>query len=360
MADQSQGSRESLRRRLTAKFSFGGDATRASHEKLVLCHGNLEVRLRGVDETLLTTDLQKQIYGEVRGILTDLGRSLKDEETWDDSGWIDVYKTELLMGQLLGGERLKREIEARLGAMEAEKIPRAERLQIEYKTLNEALASSAEPEADTMRRDFLVRALELMQWFYRTQYLARPIYIQATKAILFWGLLAMVFVVAPYVALAFWKLEANPSGLWARLWEIFPLYTALSIGFLGAFFSRLIMLQRNWNMSLDDILLQKELPYNLLRAGVGTCGALIVYFFLRSGIVSGAIFPVFEQISIQELKPKGDPAASLIVPMLLVPSKDLALLMVWSFLAGFSEALVPTILTRTEEQLSSAATVEKK
>jgi len=33
--------------------------------------------------------------------------------------------------------------------------------------------------------------------------------------------------------------------------------------------------------------------------------------------------------------------------------------MVWSFIAGFSEALVPTILARTAEQLSSAATAEK-
>jgi len=49
------------------------------------------------------------------------------------------------------------------------------------------------------------------------------------------------------------------------------------------------------------------------------------------------------------------------VPMkMLFPSKDLALLIVWSFIAGFSEVLVPTILARTGEQLSSAATSERK
>jgi hypothetical protein len=136
-----------------------------------------------------------------------------------------------------------------------------------------------------------------------------------------------------------------------------PLYTALSMGFLGAFFSRLILLERSSHISLDEILLQQERSYNYLRAGFGTCGALIVYFFLRSGIVSGAVFPVFENIAVEAIRPESDTA----VPMLLVPSKDLALLMVWCFLAGFSEALVPTILKKTEEQVSSAATtVENK
>jgi len=41
------------------------------------------------------------------------------------------------------------------------------------------------------------------------------------------------------------------------------------------------------------------------------------------------------------------------VPMtFVVPSKDLALLTVWCFLAGFSEILVPSILAGTERQLS--------
>jgi len=333
-------------------------AKRASREKLILSHGNLEVRLQAIDESLLTTDLQRKIHAEVRRVLAGLGDSLKDKESYDDLRWGDAYKAERLMGLLLSGMQLKREIATCLGAMAG--TPEAERLQAEYKTLDQALVSAAQPEADAVRRDFLVRALESLQWFYRTQDLARGIYIQATKVILIYGFLAMALAVAPYVALAFFT---NASGVWARLWEIFPLYTALSTGFLGAFFSRLILLQRNLNISLDDILLQKELPYNFLRAGVGMCGALIVYFFLRSGIVSGAVFPVFESISIEEIvresKPGSGSPTSFVAPTFLVPSKDLALLMVWSFIAGFSEALVPTILARTAEQLSSAATAEK-
>jgi hypothetical protein len=37
------------------------------------------------------------------------------------------------------------------------------------------------------------------------------------------------------------------------------------------------------------------------------------------------------------------------------PSKDLALLAIWSFLAGFSERLVPTILANTEASFANTA-----
>jgi hypothetical protein len=38
----------------------------------------------------------------------------------------------------------------------------------------------------------------------------------------------------------------------------------------------------------------------------------------------------------------------------VVPSKDLALLTVWCFLAGFSESLVPSILSSTERQFAES------
>jgi hypothetical protein len=107
---------------------FGRDSTKRapnpSYEKLALSHGNLETRLKAIDAALLQSELQKKIYADASGILANLEIALKDKR-YDDSWWYDAYKTELLIAQLLDGERLKHEIEARLGEMGCQKTPRA-------------------------------------------------------------------------------------------------------------------------------------------------------------------------------------------------------------------------------------------
>ncbi len=81
------------------------------------------------------------------------------------------------------------------------------------------------------------------------------------------------------------------------------------------------------------------------------CGALVVYFVLKSGMVDGALFPKFDKLAMEWVRVPDGP-----VPMtFVVPSKDLALLTVWCFLAGLSEVLVPSILAGTERQLSEAS-----
>jgi hypothetical protein len=314
---------------------------RASFYMLRLYRTNLEVRLRCIDPTALQPEGQKQIYSTVSKMLESFAQTKPSARGLD---WDETYKAERLISLLFCGAQLRQEISARLQELSVENLKEGESLRRDYETLL--------PVDDAMLRVFLLRVMEALHWDAKKKYLGRPIRKEATKIILACVIISFFLVIAPYIFLNFWGPNVGP---W---WSLFALYTALTSGLLGAFFSRLVRVQRIWSeMTLDEVFLHRELSYTLLRAGVGMCGALIVYFFLRSGLVSGPLFPNFAEVAIEFVRIEGPGA----VPMTFVmPSKALALLTFWCFLAGFSEALVPSILANSERQLSQASTTAQK
>jgi hypothetical protein len=76
-------------------------------------------------------------------------------------------------------------------------------------------------------------------------------------------------------------------------------------------------------------------------------------FFLQSGLVEGSVFPKFDQLGMKMISFGGADGVNWPTKLLL-PSGSLALLIMWSFIAGFSESLVPTILQNVERQLGGA------
>ena len=187
--------------------------------------------------------------------------------------------------------------------------------------------------------------MEALQWAAKKTYLARPIRKDATKKILFGVFTAFLLLIIPYLLLSRQLSHVVLRRLVSRWWSHLALYTAVISGALGAFFSRLIVLQRDWpNMALEEVCLHNEWSYALLRAGVGMCGALILYYFLVSDLIDGSVFPHVEKFAINllEVAPPGVSMA------FATPSKDFALLTVWCVLAGFSEQLVPSLLAKTE------------
>lgn len=321
---------------------------RASFYMLRLYWTNLEVRLRCVDELSLQTEYQKRTYAVVSEMLKKWHGTKATERELE---WDDAYKVERMIDLLLDGAELRQEIRTRLDELTSERASEAARLQAQYDALvTPSTGNQSPPVDDAALRSFLLRVLEVLHWNAKKKYLARPIRKEATKNILFCVIVAFLLAIAPYILVNLDYVPAHDLGKW---WSLFALYTALVSGLLGAFFSRLITVQRDGaNMTLDEVFLHRELSYTLLRAGVGVCGALIVYFVLKSGLVDGALFPKFDKLAMEWVRvPDGT------VPMtFVVPSKDLALLTVWCFLAGFSEVLVPSILASTERQLSEATT----
>jgi hypothetical protein len=212
-------------------------------------------------------------------------------------------------------------------------------------------------------RSLLLRTLEELHWSFQRKFYARPIQKSATYRIVYSGLGAFVLFLLPYVVVyvgLLWE-KTPPLTKWAGL----PLYTALTAGLFGAFFSRLLYLQQNWNaFTLGSVMDARDFTSILLRGCVGMTGAVIVYFFLQSGAMQGALFPTFGEIGFSQPDfplakstsgGEGGHAGQVIPIRLLFPNPSLALLVVWCFIAGFSERLVPSILQSTEKSFGKTS-----
>jgi hypothetical protein len=254
---------------------------------------------------------------------------------------------------LYGGEPLRQEIGACLQDLTDINKAEADALRLDCQELLKRPVDGSTPGSDdTMLRACLLRLMEALHWNKKRKYLVRGLYAQTTRRILLCLLVSFAVLILPYLFI-YWDFSPKEFEVRSGWWTLLILWTALTAGLFGAFFFRLTDINnQSIATSVDDAVLHRRWSYTLLRAGVGVCGALVVYVFLRSGIAEGALFPKFDEISIDLVPVKAPNAVAM---SFAVPSKALALLMFWCFLAGYSEKLVPSILGSAEQKLADAA-----
>jgi hypothetical protein len=118
------------------------------------------------------------------------------------------------------------------------------------------------------------------------------------------------------------------------------LIVAMASGFFGATFSMLLQSRRRASQgSLEDLSAASSWTTLTVRASVGLGAAAILYFFFRSGLLQGSLWPDLANLAFE-------PAEK--TTTFVVPNQQWCLLILWCFIAGFSETFVPNILAQTE------------
>ncbi len=291
--------------------------------------------------------------------------------------WSDAYACEQILVRLAPAADLRPELIKGLEALK----PINAALAARYETAFGKLDGDAFDAAGA--RSLLARVLADLRWENAQRYFVRRLAIMYARRLIVAFGIAMAVALLLVTAEVYWEDwrggEARFSGF----------AMAVCAGFLGASFSALTR-QRAMaaTASLENMRTFTGYPMILLRIGVGVGAAAILYFFFEAGLVEGLLFPDLNRIgftSVGVAQGVGAPSAlGGMAPLLteaaaqikagvadaalatleraqavlsdqparalgrFVPNADLSKLVVWCFLAGFSEQFVPTLLARVE------------
>ena len=137
----------------------------------------------------------------------------------------------------------------------------------------------------------------------------------------------------------------------------YGLIVAMVSGLFGASFFMLIQLQQKISEgSLSDARDVWTFILIVLRCIVGIGAASILYFFFHSGLLEGSLWPDTSKLGFQAVEKVTDTqGVHLIEANKYILNRNFCLLIVWSFLAGYSQTLVPNLLVQTEGRLNKTA-----
>lgn len=255
---------------------------------------------------------------------------LKAPEPGSKRAWEPLYEAE---------QRLARYIPDEMVASEANKrFVEAKRLGV---TSHEALSAAFEKAASPAdKRAIYISLLDDVHFRYVKRNLDRKTRRSAAKSL---NTIGTALLGTLLVLILLFVLCADE--IWVgRLHAV----TAIYFGILGAYFSRMIAFQSNVATLDYDILEQDFANWSILvRMLIGAIGAVIFYLLLVSQLLGGDIFPGKD----------GKFVATFLMGQVTyhLPSVEFAKLLVWSFIAGFSERLLPDQLSR----LDTAAQAKK-
>lgn len=223
-----------------------------------------------------------------------------------------------------------------------------------------AVIEASEKDEVAMRAVLFRLVLDVQDRFRKRHLLREYVAAYTARVSLIFGL-STTFFMALIITLA-WMAQAHVTALFfAEQTGIGPpappppggmrafssFYVALTAGLFGAAFSMMAQTRKRVEHStLESMRTNSRFSMLFFRLGVGVGAAMILYFvfdteFLGQGALTPTLTVVGFEVSTQ--------TTALFTSIGgLSPNRDLSLLMLWCFVAGFSEVLVPSILRHAE------------
>src|ERR1041385_3399786 len=264
----------------------------------------LDVRMRRIAPTIPpgSNPARDEALAEIRKSLADFTANFATAP--EAIAWNEAYRLGMLFALVEPKENLWAELKRRLATAASENVGSAARLAAAADALAPVVLDPKSPgvlppEWETAVRSLLLEVLEDTHSTIQRKFYSRPIRKKATTRIVTFGLAAFVLFMLPYVGLYYnvWHEKKNLVDSWAWL----PVYSVATTGLFGALFSRLLYLQSNWDaLSIGGLKDAREFTSIILRGCVGMIGAVIVFFFLKSGVIEGKLFPAFSDIGVEK------------------------------------------------------------
>jgi hypothetical protein len=243
-----------------------------------------------------------------------------------DATWDDVHNLETALIELQPFEELARRAWSLRADYEA---VIGERLFNEYL---HSLPSETNTNESLLRADLrrVLSELHRHRTLQRAENEARKA--NLTHALLGFGTAVLLSVVAPGVLVVLHEIHSELakellvswSSLGTRIGWLMPL--AAFFGSVGGLVSVMQRIKRSQSSDVKSLEILPSWPMALAPL-IGAVGGLLICLLFRSGLLSGSLFPNFSSTVQADLS---DP--------------DFFKLMIWAFVAGFSEKLVPDTL----------------
>ena len=266
--------------------------------------------------------------------------------------WSIANEIELLLLGLMRLEELR--VEARRQLIDARALDLS--AYGEY----EAMIQRHEDDEAALRAA-LVRLVMDVQGRFRKRYLLREYIAAYTARVSLVFAVATTFFIALMIGLSALAYDLSIANAAAKLNTGYgpvmaaqmdnirafsSFYVAIAAGLFGAAFSMMAKTRKRIEgSSLEDMRANARFGMLLFRLGVGIGAAMILYFIFDAKVLGdGSLTPSLTAVGFDGAEK--DPGSVAIGA--LSPNKDLSLLMLWCFIAGFSEVMVPSILRQAE------------